>query len=102
LGEIVFCLCAPRLVLDGFESGEEQTDQDRNNCDYDQQLDESERAVGSGRGTHGANASRNLPSVHVKCLETFKGKELNDFLLYRGERSETSLTIGSPRTSARK
>ena len=69
LGEIVFCLCVPGLVLDCFEGGEEQADQDRNDCDDDEQLDESERAGVSGRGTHGANAKRKLSSPHVKLLK---------------------------------
>ena len=45
LGEIVFCLCLSGLVLDGFESGEEQADQNRDDRDDNQQLDESEGAV---------------------------------------------------------
>ena len=36
LGEIVFCLCAPGLVLDCFERREKQADQNRNDCDDDQ------------------------------------------------------------------
>ena len=44
LGEIVFCLCLSGLVLNCFESGEEQADQNRDDRDDDQQLDESERA----------------------------------------------------------
>jgi hypothetical protein len=46
LGEIVFGLRPFRLILHGFESGKEQTDQNRNDCDNDQQLDESEGAFG--------------------------------------------------------
>ena len=73
LGEIIFCLRLSGLVLDCFESGEEQADQDRNDRDDDQQLDESKRAGVSGRGTHGANPSRKLPGAHVKCLERLNG-----------------------------
>ena len=42
LGEIVFRLGSVCLVLHGTKSGEEQTDQDRNDCNDDQQLDECE------------------------------------------------------------
>ena len=45
LGEIVFRLRLSGLVLNCFESGEEQTDQDRDDRDDDQQLNESEGAV---------------------------------------------------------
>jgi hypothetical protein len=42
LGEIVFCLRLSGLVLNGFESREEQANQNSDDCDNDQQLDESE------------------------------------------------------------
>jgi hypothetical protein len=45
LGEIIFRLCLPSLVLNCFESGKEKTDQNRNDRDNDEQLDESECAV---------------------------------------------------------
>ena len=44
LGEIVFCLGAPGLVLDCFERGEKQANQNRDDCDDDQQLNEGEGA----------------------------------------------------------
>jgi len=47
MGEIVFRLCLSGLVLNCFESRKEQADQNRYDCDHDQQLDESEAAVGS-------------------------------------------------------
>jgi hypothetical protein len=46
LGEIVFRLYLSGLVLNCFESGEEQANQNCDDCDNDQQLDESEGAVG--------------------------------------------------------
>jgi hypothetical protein len=42
LREIVFRLRLSGLVLNCFESGEEQTHQNRDDADYDEQLDESE------------------------------------------------------------
>ena len=54
LGEIVFRLRLSGLVLNCFESGKEQADQNRNDRDDDEQLDESERAIaccwGAARG----------------------------------------------------
>ena len=50
LGEIIFRLCLSGLVLNCFESGEEQADQNRNDRDDDQQLDESKRAGGIWKG----------------------------------------------------
>jgi len=76
LGEIVFCLRLPGLVLNCAESGEEQTDQNRNDRDDDQQLDESKGVGVFGEGTHGANASRKLTGAHVKSLEKLKGEAL--------------------------
>jgi hypothetical protein len=75
LGEIVFCLRLSRLVLNCFESGKEQTDENRNDRDYDQQLDESESTLVFGRGTHGANASRKLTEAHVKSSKKLHGYE---------------------------
>jgi len=57
------------LVLNCFESREEQTDQNRNDCDNNQQLDESERVLIFLGWTHGANASRKLNGAHVKSLK---------------------------------
>jgi hypothetical protein len=70
LGEIVFCLRLSGLVLNSLESGKEQANQNPNDRDDDQQLDESERAGASARGTHRANASRKLAGAHAKCLES--------------------------------
>ena len=78
LGEIIFCLCAPGLILDGFERWEKQADQDHDDPDDEEQLDESKGVGASARGTHGANASRKLADAHVKCLERLKGKELKN------------------------
>ena len=66
MGEIIFGLRLSGLVLNCFESGKEEADQDRNDRDDDQQLDESEGTLGLGRGTHGVNANRKLASAHVK------------------------------------
>ena len=44
LGEIVLCLCLSGLVLDRFESGEEEADQNRDDRDDNQQLDQREGA----------------------------------------------------------
>jgi hypothetical protein len=73
LGEIVFRLRPFRLILHGFESGKEQTDQDRDDRDYDQQLDESEGVFVFLGWSHGANASRKLNSAHVKSLKKLHG-----------------------------
>src|SRR5262249_45263390 len=59
LGEVVFCLRLSGLILDGFESGKEQADQNRNDRDDGEQLDESERGIACCRGAHGANRNRN-------------------------------------------
>ena len=48
LGEIVLCLRALGLILNGFESGKQQANQNRNDRDDHQQLDESESPVSSG------------------------------------------------------
>ena len=53
LGEIVFGLRLSGLVLNCLESGKEQADQNRNDCDNDQQLDESEGAMIVFWGAHG-------------------------------------------------
>jgi len=45
LGEIVFRLSAPGLVLDCLERGEEQANKDRNDPNNDEELNEGERAV---------------------------------------------------------
>jgi len=34
LGKVVFRVCLSRLVLDGFESGKKQADQNRNDRDH--------------------------------------------------------------------
>jgi hypothetical protein len=88
LGEIVFCLCAPGLVLDCFERGEEQANQNRNDCDDNEEFNEGEGAWMCSRGTHGANAKRKLPDAHVKCLE-----RLRRLPVCHVERSETSLVV---------
>src|SRR4029077_5261249 len=73
LGEIVFRLRLPGLVLNCFESREEQTDQNRYDCNYNQQLDESEGAFVFLGWTHGANASRKLTCAHVNLLKKLQG-----------------------------
>jgi hypothetical protein len=73
LREIVFRLRLFGLVLNRFESGKEQTSQNRNNCNDNQQLDESEGTFVSLGRTHGANASRKLSSAHVKSLKKLHG-----------------------------
>ena len=55
LGEIVFRLRLSGLGLDGFESGKEQADQNRNDRDDDEQLDESE-SRGTGVSVHRAGS----------------------------------------------
>jgi hypothetical protein len=52
LGKIVFCLRLSGLVLNGFESGEEQANQNRDDGDDDKQLNESEgmRVTRSSQG----------------------------------------------------
>ena len=49
LGEIVFRLRLSGLVLNCFESGKEQADQNRNDSDDNEQLDQSEARVRCGR-----------------------------------------------------
>jgi hypothetical protein len=66
LGEIVFRLRLFGLVLNRFERGKERTDQDRNDCDNNQQLDKSECVLVFLGWTHGANASAEIQSVHIK------------------------------------
>jgi hypothetical protein len=73
LGEIIFRLCFSGLPLNCFECGEKQADQDRNDCDNDQQLNESEGVGASARGTHGANGSRKLSGTHAKLFKKLKG-----------------------------
>src|SRR5262249_21518982 len=69
LGEIVLCLRAPGLVLDCFERGKEQANQNRDDSDDDQELNESKSERLPLGWTHGANASRKLSSAHVKSLK---------------------------------
>jgi hypothetical protein len=69
LGEIVFDLRLFGLVLNCFESRKEQADQNGDDCDDDQQLDESEGLFVLLERTHGANASRDLSSAHVKLFK---------------------------------
>src|SRR5205814_5234673 len=88
LGEIVFRLCSFGLVLNCCESGKEQTDQNCDNCDDYQPLDESERARLFLGWKHGANASCNLSSAHVKSFKKLKG-----LLACHVEPSETSLAV---------
>ena len=80
LSEIVFRLRLSGLVLNCFESGKEQTDQNRNDCDNNQQLDESEGTFVSLGRTHGANASRKLNGAHVKSLKKLHGYETGNVL----------------------
>jgi len=61
--------------LDGFESGKEQADQNRNDRDDDEQLDERERAMACCGGAHGANPNRKLRRTHVKYFQRLEVKE---------------------------
>ena len=66
MGEIVFRLRLSGLVLNCFESGEEQADQDRDDRDDDQQLDESEGAgVMLAGGRMGRIANRQVALVRT-------------------------------------
>jgi hypothetical protein len=60
LGEIIFRLRLFGLVLNCLESGEEQTDQDRNDRNDNQQLDESEGFVALLSVVRGSSDSRDL------------------------------------------
>ena len=70
LGEIVFCLRLSGLVLNCFESGEEQANQNRNDRDHDQQLDERERC--GGISSHSAGIMALMLALHKLLVERFR------------------------------